>query len=27
MGTGNSVANCIPLDNYRAIINEGMLHL
>ena len=26
LGTGNSVANYIPLDNYLAMVDEGRLH-
>ena len=26
LGTGNSVANYIPLDNYLAMVEEGMLY-
>jgi uroporphyrinogen decarboxylase len=26
LGTGNSVANYIPMDNYLAMVDEGMLY-
>ena len=26
LGTGNSVANYIPLDNYLAMLDEGLLY-